>query len=186
MEAFSDTPALIETRAWVERVVIGLKFCPFAPAPALKGTIRYATSKATTPEALLEDLATELQRIVAASPEEVETTLLVHPQVLQDFEDYNDFLEVADGLLRVLHLEGEVQIASFHPQYRFEGTGADDIGNATNRSPYPMLHLLREDSIARAVDAYGDTSAISAANIATLEKLGAAGLRALMRPRDPA
>ena len=106
--------------------------------------------------------------------------------LLQDFEDYNDFLEVADGLLRVLHLEGEVQIASFHPQYRFEGTGADDIGNATNRSPYPMLHLLREDSIARAVDAYGDTSAISAANIATLEKLGAAGLRALMRPRDPA
>ena len=92
----------------------------------------------------------------------------------------------AEALVARMGLEGVIQIASFHPQYRFEGTGADDIGNATNRSPYPMLHLLREDSIARAVDAYGDTSAISAANIATLEKLGAAGLRALMRPRDPA
>ena len=181
MEAFSDTPVLIETRAWVERVVIGLKLCPFAPAPALKRTIRYATSDATTPEALLEDLAAELQRIVAAPPEEVETTLLVHPQVLQDFEEYNDFLEVADGLLRVLDLEGEVQIASFHPQYRFAGTESDDLGNATNRSPYPMLHLLREDSIARAVDAFGDTSTISASNITTLERLGAEGLEAVRR-----
>ncbi len=176
-----DDPFIVETRAWVERVVIGLKLCPFAPAPALKGLIRYAMSEAETPEALLEDLATELQHLVASPPEEVETTLLVHPQVLQDFHDFNDFLEIADEALRMWGLEGEIQIASFHPQYQFAGTDPDDIGNATNRSPYPMLHLLREQSIARAVDAFGDTRSISAANLETLEKLGPAGLAALRR-----
>jgi hypothetical protein len=176
-----DDPFIVETRAWVERVVIGLKLCPFAPAPALKGLIRYATSEVETPEALLEDLATELQHLVASPPEEVETTLLVHPQVLQDFHDFNDFLEIADEALRMWGLEGEIQIASFHPQYQFAGTDPDDIGNATNRSPYPMLHLLREQSIARAVDAFGDTRSISAANLETLEKLGPAGLAALRR-----
>jgi hypothetical protein len=181
MRTSSDDPAIIQTRAWVERVVIGLRLCPFAPAPALKGTIRYASSDATTPEALLEDLAVEMQRLVASSPEELETTLLVHPQVLQDFEDYNDFLAVAEELLGALGLEGELQIASFHPDYRFAGTEADDIGNATNRSPYPTLHLLREESIARAVDSFGDTSAISVSNIATLEALGHEGLEAVQR-----
>ena len=176
-----DTPFIVETRAWVERVVIGLKLCPFAPAPALKGLVRYATSEANTPEALLEDLAMELQHLVASPPEEVETTLLIHPQVLQDFHDFNDFLEIADEALRMWGLEGEIQIASFHPQYQFAGTDPDDIGNATNRSPYPMLHLLREQSIARAVDAFGDTRSISAANLETLEKLGPAGLAALRR-----
>jgi hypothetical protein len=176
-----DDPFIVETRAWVERVVIGLKLCPFAPAPALKGLIRYATSEVETPEALLEDLATELQHLVASPPEEVETTLLVHPQVLQDFHDFNDFLEIADEALRIWGLEGEIQIASFHPQYQFAGTDPDDIGNATNRSPYPMLHLLREQSIARAVEAFGDTRSISAANLETLEKLGPAGLAALRR-----
>jgi len=116
-----DDPFIVETRAWVERVVIGLKLCPFAPAPALKGLIRYATSEAETREALLEDLATELQHLVASPPEEVETTLLVHPQVLQDFHDFNDFLEIADEALRIWGLEGEIQIASFHPQYQFAG-----------------------------------------------------------------
>ena len=176
-----DAPFIVETRAWVERVVIGLKLCPFAPAPALKGLVRYATSEANTPEALLEDLAMELQHLVASPPEEVETTLLIHPQVLQDFHDFHDFLEVADEALRMWGLEGEIQIASFHPQYQFSGTDPDDIGNATNRSPYPMLHLLREQSIARAVDAFGDTRSISVANLETLEKLGAAGLAALRR-----
>ena len=176
-----DDLFIVETRAWVERVVIGLKLCPFAPAPALKGLIRYATSEVETREALLEDLATELQHLVASPPEEVETTLLVHPQVLQDFHDFNDFLEIADEALRMWGLEGEIQIASFHPQYQFAGTDPDDIGNATNRSPYPMLHLLREQSIARAVDAFGDTRSISAANLETLEKLGPAGLAALRR-----
>jgi len=170
-----------DTRDWVERVVIGLKLCPFAPAPALKGLIRYATSDADTREALLEDLATELQRLVASPPEQLETTVLIHPRVLQDFADFNDFLEVADELLRMTDLEGEIQIASFHPQYQFAGTGFDDIGNETNRSPYPTLHLLREESVARAVDAFGDTGSISASNLATLEKLGQAGLAAVKR-----
>jgi len=176
-----DDPFIVETRAWVERVVIGLKLCPFAPAPALKGLIRYTTSEAETPEALLEDLAAELQRLVAAPPEQIETTLLIHPQVLQDFHDFNDFLDLADGLLRVLDLEGEIQIASFHPHYQFAGTAPDDIANATNCSPYPTLHLLREQSIARAVDSFGDTDSISAANLATLEKLGPEGLEAVRR-----
>jgi len=179
-----DAP-ISETRAWVERVVIGLKLCPFAPVPALQGLIRYAISDAESPAALLKDLATELQRLVATPPEELETTLLIHPQVLQDFQDFNDFLELADELLRMLGLEGEIQIASFHPQYQFAGTEPDDIGNATNRSPYPTLHLLREQSIARAVDSFGDTDSISVANLATLEKLGPAGLESLLR-RDGA
>jgi hypothetical protein len=185
MEASADDRAIAETRAWVERVVIGLGLCPFAPAPALKGTIRYATSAATTSEALLEDLAAEAQRLAASPPEELETTLLVHPQVLQDFLDFNDFLELADGLLGAMGFEGELQIASFHPQYRFAGTAAQDIGNATNRSPYPTLHLLREASIARAVDSFGDTGRISADNLATLEALGPEGLEAVRRGAPP-
>jgi hypothetical protein len=176
-----DDLSIVETRAWVERVVIGLKLCPFAPAPALKGLIRYAKSDAETPEALLEDLAAELQHLVASPPEELETTLLVHPRALQDFQGFNDFLGVADEMLELLGLVGEIQIASFHPDYQFEGTRPDDIGNATNRSPYPTLHLLREASIERAVQSFGDTDAISAANIATLERLGPEGLEALRR-----
>jgi hypothetical protein len=162
-------------------VVIGLKLCPFAPAPALKGTIRYAMSEAETPEALLEDLAAELQRLVDAPSEQLETTMLIHPRVLQDFADFNDFLDIADEALQTMGLEGEIQIASFHPQYQFAGTGFDDIGNETNRSPYPTLHLLREESVARAVDAFGDTGSISASNLATLEKLGPDGLAAVKR-----
>lgn len=170
-----------ETRDWVERIVIGLKLCPFAPAPAIKGLIRYAMSDAETKEALLEDLATELQHLAAAPPEELETTLLIHPRVLQDFYDFNDFLEVADELLRVLELEGEIQIASFHPDYHFAGTESDDIGNETNRSPYPTLHLLREESITRAVDSFGDTSSIPTTNLTTLQQLGRESLQALKR-----
>ena len=170
---------ITETRDWVERVVIGLNLCPFAPAPALKGLIRYATSDAETQEALLADLSTELQRLVASPPEELETTLLIHPRVLQGFRDFNDFLAVADELLRVSELEGVIQIASFHPHYQFADADSDDIGNATNRSPYPTLHLLREESISRAVDAFGDTRRISAANLATLARLGPAGLQAV-------
>jgi len=181
MSASPEDPSITETRAWIERVVIGLNLCPFAPAPALKGAIRYAMSEAETAEALLEDLAAELQRLVDVPPEQLETTVLIHPRVLQDFADFNDFLEVADELLRMTDLEGEIQIASFHPQYQFAGTGFDDIGNETNRSPYPTLHLLREESVARAVDAFGDTRSISAANHATLEKLGPEGLAAVKR-----
>jgi hypothetical protein len=179
MSASPEEPSITDTRAWVERVVIGLKLCPFAPAPALKGAIRYAMSEAETAEALLEDLAAELQCLVDAPPEQIETTMLIHPRVLQDFHDFNDFLEFADEALQTMGLEGEIQIASFHPQYQFAGTGFDDIGNETNRSPYPTLHLLREESVARAVDAFGNTGSISVANLATLEKLGPEGLAAV-------
>ena len=179
MSASPEDPFITETRAWVERVVIGLKLCPFAPAPALKGTICYAMSEAETPEALLEHLATELQRLVDVPPEQIETTMLIHPRVLQDFHDFNDFLEFADEALQAMGLAGEIQIASFHPRYQFADAKPDDIGNETNRSPYPTLHLLREASVARAVDAFGDTGSISVANLATLEKLGPAGLAAV-------
>lgn len=181
MSALSETVFIDDTRLWVERVVIGLKLCPFAPAPALKNLIRYVVSAASTREALLEDLIAELQQLGETSPEEIETTLLIHPNVLGDFHEYNDFLEVADEALAVLGFEGEIQIASFHPDYQFADTEADDLGNATNRSPYPMLHLLREASIARAVDSFGDTDAISVTNIATLKQLGHEGLAALTR-----
>jgi hypothetical protein len=168
-----------ETRAWVEHAVIGLKLCPFAPAPALKGLIRYIVSPAVTPDALLTDLRLALTELATTPPSEIETTLLIHPYVLGDFSEYNHFLGIADTLLRSLDLEGELQIASFHPQYQFAGTAPNDIGNATNRSPYPTLHLLRESSIAFAVDSFGDTDVISERNIATLEKLGSEGWAAL-------
>ena len=174
-----DDPFIVETRAWVERVVIGLKLCPFAPAPALKGLIRYATSEAETREALLEDLATELQHLVASPPEEVETTLLVHPQVLQDFHDFNDFLEIADEALRIWGLEGEIQIASFHPQYQFADSEPEDISNFSNRSPFPTLHLLREDDVERAVEALPDSVLLYETNIETLRRLGLDGWRRL-------
>jgi hypothetical protein len=167
------------TRLWLERAVIGLNLCPFAKAVHAKGQVRWVLADAETPEALLETLAAELLALRDASPEDVDTTLIVHPRVLGDFLDYNDFLEAADGLVAELGLEGELQVASFHPQYQFAGTDADDIENFTNRSPYPTLHLLREDSVSRAVDAFPDPDAIVDRNIETLRRLGPAGWRAL-------
>lgn len=170
-----DDKALQATRAWVEHAVIGLNLCPFAKAVQVKDLIRYVCSDAQDTGALLAVLRAELQRLADTPTEEVETTLLVHPQVLQDFLDYNDFLDEADALLEAMGLDGTLQIASFHPQYQFAGTHADDIDNATNRSPYPTLHLLREASIDRAVDAYPEADAIVGANLRTLQALGTQG-----------
>lgn len=181
MSLSNGNVAIAETRAWVERVVIGLKLCPFAWAPARKGVIRYALTEATTAEALLVSLADELQTIADSSPDQIETTLLIHPFVLKDFYDYNDFLGAADQLLASLGLEGEFQLASFHPNYQFSGTAPNDLSNATNRSPYPTLHVLRESSITLAVDSFGDTDTISEANIATLENLGREGWETLQQ-----
>ena len=172
---------IAETRAWVERAVIGLQLCPFARGPQVQGLVRYVTSAATTVDALRDDLVSELQRLAAAAPGEIETTLLIHPDVLSDFHEYNDFLSVAEDAVEALGLEGVLQVASFHPSYQFAGTEVDDPGNASNRSPFPTLHLLREESIERAVAAYGDTDAIFEANIETLERLGAEGWAALQR-----
>jgi len=176
-----ETPALAQTRAWVERAVIGLNLCPFAKAPQVKGLVRYVESEATDPAALLSDLMGELQRLAKTSADKLETTLLVHPQVFTAFEDFNDFLGVAEDTVADMGLEGVIQVASFHPDYRFEGTTADDITNATNRSPHPTLHLIREDSIDRAVAAFPEAGTIYEANMATMERLGAKGWEDLKR-----
>lgn len=172
---------IAETRAWVERAVIGLNLCPFAKAPQVRGRVRYVVSEASDGEALRRDLLDELRALAAAPPQQLETTLLIAPHVLHDFDDYNDFLGEADAAVAELRLRGVLQVASFHPQYRFAGSAPDDIGNATNRSPYPLLHLLREASITRALDAGADSEAIVAANLARLQALGAAGWAALQQ-----
>ena len=177
-----DADPIAATRRWLERAVIGLNLCPFAKAVHVKDQVRYVLSEATTADALLQELAEELAWLAETDPGVVDTTLLVHPHVLQDFGDYNDFLDQADAAVDALGLEGEIQVASFHPDYRFAGTDPDDPGNLTNRSPYPMLHLLREASIDRAVAAYPDPDVIVDRNIATMERLGAAGYHALLDP----
>jgi hypothetical protein len=175
-----DERAVLQaTLAWVAHAVIGLNLCPFAKAVQTKNLIRYVCCDARDSVALLGALRTELQRLAGTPIEQLETTLLVHPQVLSDFLDYNDFLHEADALLVEMGLEGTLQIASFHPQYQFAGTAAHDIENATNRSPYPMLHLLREASIERAVAAFPEPEAIYETNIRTLRALGPKGWAAL-------
>ncbi|CAN5861421.1 DUF1415 domain-containing protein [soil metagenome] len=164
-----------QTRAWVDRAVIGLNLCPFAKAPQVKGLVRYVVSSASEPEALLAVLCDELRLLAEADPARVETTLIIHPGVLTDFEDYNDFVGAAEAAVAMLGYDGLLQVASFHPGYQFAGTDAGDVTNASNRSPYPTLHLLREDSISRAVAAFPDASEIFETNMATLEALGAAG-----------
>ncbi len=169
--------SLIEkaTRQWLEEIVIGLNLCPFARKELVSNRIRFVVSEADSEEGLLMDLQTEL-RFLDEHPD-TETTLLVHPGMLADFGDYNDFLSAADGLLELLELEGVYQVASFHPDYRFAGTGPEDAENYTNRSPFPMLHLLRESSVARAVDGHPDPDAIPERNIALMEELGADEMR---------
>jgi hypothetical protein len=174
-----DESAIVATRAWVDQAVIGLNLCPFAKAPQVKGQVRYVLSDAMTKAALLTDLVAELQHLATAQPDALETTLLVHPRVLTDFSDFNDFLDEADAALAGLALDGQLQIASFHPQYRFAGTDADDVTNATNRSPYPTLHLLRETSVDRAVQAYPEAALIFERNMDTLRELGSDGWNAL-------
>jgi hypothetical protein len=168
------------TRRWLERAVIGLNLCPFAKSVYVKQQVRFVLSEARAAEALLQLLRDELLWLHDADPQQIDTTLIVHPHVLTDFLDYNDFLDLADGLVAELGLEGEIQVASFHPDYQFAGTAYDDLGNHTNRSPFPTLHLLREASVERAVAAFPDPEAIVERNIATLEKLGADGWRRLM------
>ena len=177
----NDAAVIAQTRAWVDRAVIGLNLCPFAKAPQAKGLVRYVVSHATDPAALLADLITELERLAESPAEKLETTLLIHPQVLTDFADYNDFIEVAEDTVAELNLEGVLQVASFHPDYQFADTEADDLSNATNRSPFPTLHLIREESIDRAVEAFPEAELIYQTNIATLERLGAEGWAELQR-----
>ncbi|HET9210086.1 MAG TPA: DUF1415 domain-containing protein [Thermoanaerobaculia bacterium] len=167
------------TRQWIEKAVIGLNLCPFAKPVYARDQIRFVVSEAGTPEDLLADLVDELQTLAAAEPEEIETTLLIHPRVLNDFLDYNDFLGIAEDAVADLGLEGVLQVASFHPDYQFAGTEPDDVTNYTNRSPYPTLHLLREASVEKAVASVPDASEIYERNMETLRRLGVEGWRRL-------
>ena len=184
--ARADDPHTVEqcdivaaTRHWLEVAVIGLNLCPFAKAVHVKQQIRYAVTQASSESELIAVLRDELLLLAKADANEIDTTLLIHPQALTDFIDYTAFLQQADRLLRSQGHEGTLQIASFHPAYEFAGSAPDDIDNCSNRSPYPMLHLLREDSIERAVAAFPDAGEIYERNIETLRRLGHAGWRRL-------
>ena len=176
----ADT-VIADTRTWLEEAVIGLNLCPFAKAVHVKGQIRYVVSEATDVEALQQALMEQLRDLALADPSEVDTTLLIHPLVLQDFEDFNQFLGIAEEMVESLGLEGVLQVASFHPQFQFADTEPGDVTNATNQSPYPTLHLLREESIDRAVEAFPEAESIYEANIETLQRLGREGWAELRR-----
>jgi hypothetical protein len=177
--AITDQAVLEQTRHWLEKAVIGLNLCPFAKAVYVKNQVRLVVSHARHADDLLDELDRELDLLVATPADEVDTTLLIHPTLFDDFLDFNDFLEIAEGVVDEHGLEGVVQLASFHPKFQFDGTEPDDIGNYTNRAPFAILHLLREESIDRAVEAFPEAEAIFEENIKTLGKLGHAGWGAL-------
>lgn len=179
----SEEEVLTRSVAWLEKAVIGLNLCPFAKAVHVKNQIRWVVSDAKSGVALLEELRAELELLARAPETEIDTTLLIHPHVLQDFFDYNDFLSEADALLEELELDGTLQIASFHPDYQFAEGSSQDPAHYTNRSPYPMLHLLREDSVSRAVDGFPDTSTIYERNMQTLRSMPATELALLFGER---
>jgi hypothetical protein len=181
MQAMDPQAVIADTRRWLDRAVVGLNLCPFAKSVITRDQVRFVVSSAQDPEALATELAAELQHLAAADPERLDTTLLIHPQVLQDFGDYNEFLDLADAVLDELGLDGTLQVASFHPDYQFADAPADDVSHCTNRAPYPTLHLLREASIERAVAAFPDAADIYQRNIDTLQRLGWDGWRALWR-----
>ena len=174
----TNSQTIASARRWVETVVVGLKLCPFANRALEDGQVRFAVTDAENEAELLVALRSELN--LMTSDAAVETTLLIHPQTLLDFYDFNDFLQIADDLLTDLALQGIVQIASFHPDYQFGGTAPDDVQNYTNRSPNPMLHLIREDSLARAIAAYPDVAHIPERNVALMQSMGSRKVRALL------
>lgn len=177
----ADATVLADTRHWIEKAVIGLNLCPFARSVYVKNQVRIVVSRARHLDAFLDELDRELDLLVNTPAEEVDTTLLVHPTLFPDFEVFNDFMGVVDDVVAEHELEGVIQVANFHPRFQFEGVAPDDISNATNRAPYPTLHLLREDSVARAVASDGgDADAIVERNIQTLRALGASGWQALL------
>jgi uncharacterized protein len=173
---------IARTRAWIEKAVIGLNLCPFAHSPYASERVRYAVSEARSADALVTDLTVELRALQAVDAQHCETALLIHPYVLTDFFEYNAFLDVADALIEALAMTGHIQIASFHPRYQFAGSEADAIENYTNRSPYPMLHLLREASVERAVASIADPASIYGKNIETMRRLGHRGWQRLFNP----
>ena len=175
----TDEEVLAQTRHWLEKAVIGLNLCPFAKAVYVKNQVRLVVSQARHADDLLEELDRELDLLVATPADEIDTTLLIHPTLFDDFLDFNDFLEIAEGVVDEHGLEGVVQLASFHPGFQFDGTEPDNISNYTNRAPFSILHLLREDSVERAVQAFPEAETVFEDNIRTLEKLGHKGWLAL-------
>ena len=181
MNPFPESDTLTEkqiiayTNAWVEQVVIGLNLCPFAKPVHTKGQIDYFLSHARDETTLAADLRLAMQRLIASAPDSMDTCLFIHPWVLSDFFDYNNFLNIADEILDELELIGVLQIASFHPHYQFAGTTEDDVTNCTNRSPFPMLHLLREESLDKATAALPDANVIVDRNLNTMITLGHEG-----------
>lgn len=167
-----STKVVADTRRWLESVVIGLNLCPFARRVFEADTIRYAVTDATDEEQLLAVLANELRRLASCSDANIETTLLIHPLLFSDFLDFNDFLGRAEQLNAKLGFEGTIQIASFHPAYQFAESAPDAVENYTNRSPYPMLHLLREESITQLEMETTALLEIPNRNIAMLRSLG--------------
>lgn len=175
----TNEQVLNQTRHWLEKAVIGLNLCPFAKAVYVKNQVRLVVSHARHADDFLEELDRELDLLVATPASEIDTTLLIHPTLFEDFLDFNDFLEVAEAVVDEHELEGVVQLASFHPRFQFDGTEPDDIGNYTNRAPFAMLHLLRQESVEKAVQAFPEAESIFEQNIATLEKLGIEGWKVL-------
>ena len=185
-QAFPPELVIADTVRWLEKAVIGLNLCPFAKGVHVKAQIHYAVSDATDAQAVAEALHRELEALAEANAEKRDTTLLILPHALQDFLDFNDFLEVADAMIEELDLGGILQVASFHPQFQFEGTDVDDVTNCTNRAPYPILHLLREDSIDKAVEVFPEAETIYERNMEALEKIGIEGWLDLdVGPRCP-
>lgn len=170
-----ETTAIEDTQKWLIEAVVGLNLCPFAKAVVVKDMVRYRVCASAEPADLLALLREELQHLANADPDQLDTTLLIAPKALPDFLDFNDFLADCDDLLLELELDGVLQVADFHPLYQFGGTEVDDIENFTNRTPYATLHLLREASMDKAVEAYPDAALIFERNIEVLNKLGHAG-----------
>ena len=184
--AFPEDMVIADTVRWLEKAVIGLNLCPFAKGVHVKGQIHYVVSQATDAEGVANDLHRELEALAEANPDKRDTTLLMLPEALQDFLDFNDFLEIADAMVEELDLGGILQVASFHPRFQFEGTDVDDVTNCTNRGPYPILHLLREDSIDKAVEAFPEAEAIFERNMEVLEQMDMEGwLNLDVGPRCP-
>jgi uncharacterized protein len=183
-DSVPDAAIVAATQRWIERAVIGLNLCPFARAPFVQQRIAFRVSHARDAQALDVDLRDELQKLRSIDPHACETTLLIHPFAMTDFSDYNDFLGAAESTVRSLGMQGEIQIASFHPHYRFADTAEDAIENYSNRSPYPILHLLREASITQASTSMTDTDDIYRRNMETLRGLGVDGWHALWRDDD--
>ncbi len=173
--SYPEDIVIADTVRWLEKAVIGLNLCPFAKSVHVKGQIHYVVSQATDAEGVAIDLHRELEALAEISPEKRDTTLLILPHALQDFLDFNDFTELADDLVEELDLGGILQVASFHPMFQFEGTDVDDVTNCTNRAPYPTLHLIREDSIDKAVEAFPEAEMIYERNMQVLQEMGIEG-----------